>query len=47
MIRFPPTQTTNDTKLVNDEPTPAVTDTSPSHRYPGKVCVLPDRLTYN
>ena len=48
MICFPPSQTAKDTKPVNDEPTPAVGDsTPPTHRCPRRVHVPPDRLTYN
>ena len=47
MIRFPPSQTANDSR-VNDKPTPAVADaTPPTHRHPRRVHVPPDRLTYN
>ena len=48
MIHFPPSQTANDTEPVNDEPTPAVADSTLTHRYPRRVHVPPDRLTkYN
>ena len=48
MIRFPPNQTANDTEPVNDEPPPAVADsTPPTLRYPRRVHVPPDRLIYN
>ena len=40
MIQFPPNQTANDAEPVNDEPTPTI------HRYPRRVHVPPDRLTY-
>ena len=47
MIQFPPNQTASDAELVNDEPTPTVTDCTPTtHRYPRRVHVPPDRLTY-
>ena len=47
MIHFLPSQIGNDTEPVNDEPTLAVADsTPPTHRYPRKVHVPPDRLTY-
>ena len=47
MIQFPPNQTANDAEPVNDEPTPTVTDSTPTtHRYPRRVHVPPDRLTY-
>ena len=40
MIQFPPNQTANDTEPVNDEPTPTVTDSTPTmHRYPRRVHV--------
>ena len=45
MIWFPPNQTANDTEPVI--PTPTVTDSAPpTHRYPRRVYVPPDRLTY-
>ena len=53
MIQFPPNQTANDAEPVNDEPvndepTPTGTDSTPTtHRYPRRVHVPPDRLTYN
>ena len=43
MIRFPPA---NDTEPVNDKPPPAIADSTPTHRYPRRVHVPPDRLTY-
>ena len=45
MIRFPQA---NDNEPVNDEPPPAIADsTPPAYRYPRRVHVPPDRLTYN
>ena len=43
MITFPPSQTADDTEPVNDEPTPAVADsTPPTHIYPRRIHVPPD-----
>ena len=43
MIHFPLNQMANDTEPVNDEPLPAVTNsTSPTHRYFRRVHVLPE-----
>ena len=48
VIQFPTNQTANDTESVNNEPTPTVTDSAPTtHRYPRRVHVPPDRLTYS
>ena len=43
MIRIPPA---NDTEPVNDDPPPAVADSTPTHTYPRRVHVPPDRLSY-
>ena len=39
MIQFPLNQKTNDAEPVNDEPTPIVTDSTPTHRYSRRVHV--------
>ena len=47
MIRFP-SQTASSSDSVNEEPTPDVTESTPTttHRYPQRVRVAPDRLSY-
>ena len=45
LIRFPPSEISTSTESVNNETTP--TESTPATpRYPSRVCVPPDRLSY-
>ena len=46
MIHFPPSPTTSSTEPTTNETIPPVTESTTTHRYPRRVHVPPDRLSY-